>query len=523
MKFHNKLARMGGLIAVLSCLFGLSPAASVAQENGTVTGSVVDEASNRPLRGAVVELLGTRLSARTDFFGRFILSATPDTYPGVAIFRPGVDFPFLIEAELGISPGQEQDLGELPVPEPPAREPADSGPEQAPNPADGGNPQESPQQAEPIPWVGIQMKDWSMAEGRPGGPEEKTVILVDRVLASSPAKKAGLQELDVIVSVNGKPVGKMAEFQGLVKSTSPGETIDLMVLRGGGVENISIQVETISPSAFEALQDSLQPAAPGPDQQPQTDLPQGGPSGQGQGTQSQGSPPGPSGPKTFYGSGGDPNNPPPPNQGGGPNGPPPGGSYPNSPPPGGNYPGGQPPQGPGNGQPPQGSGNNQQRQGPQIHPLIQEARDLTAEGRYQQADEAYKAYSAQFPNDGPAIAEHAMMVFYNIQNARGMALMAQAVKKPGLPIFEKTRLRLIIAERRLQSGNLATAKQMLIEAKREDPANPIVNDLLYQIHLIELEMAARARGGGPVPIGVDPLQAELMHQLNDAIADMLDD
>lgn len=530
--------------AVLIILAGLTliqPSAQ-AQPTGTVTGLVVDEGSSRPLRGAVVELLGTPVSVRTDFFGRFILSATPDTYPGLAIFPPGVNFPFLIEADLGISPGQEQDLGEIAVPEPPANgsppegQPLGGPNQQGPPPGPGGGNPAGPSSppngpgADMIPWVGIQMKDWSMAEGRAGNPDEKTVILVDRVLASSPAERAGLKELDVIVSVNGQPVGKMEEFQKLVQATAPGDSIDLMVLRGGGVENLSIQVETISSSVFQSLLDALNSSNNNQGQAPQAGAPQGG--GQGQAPPQQGPPfPGPagqSGPKTFYGGGGNPGNQPP--QG-------PAGFPGNQPPPGqggfnGN-PNNQPPQGPGNfpgnpnNQPPQGpgQGNPQQPQGPQVHPLIQEARDLSAQGRFQAADEAYKAYTAQFPNDGPAIAEHAMMVFYEIQNARGMALMAQAVKKPGLPLFEKTRLRLIIAERRLQSGNLPTAKQMLIEAKREDPGNPIVNDLLYQIHLIEAEIAAQARGGGPgaVPVGPDPLQQELMNQLNKAIADMLDD
>ncbi len=130
----------------------------------------------------------------------------------------------------------------------------------------------------------------------------------------------------------------------------------------------------------------------------------------------------------------------------------------------------------------------------QSPPLLEEARRQTSRGNFPAADRAYEEYLASNPQDGLVWAEYAEMVFHNIQNARGMQLMAQAVKKPGLPPIEKTRLRLIIAQRRLESGSLATAQQMLIEAKREDPFNPVIDDLLQTIEFIILQASGQVPG-----------------------------
>ncbi|MCB9767640.1 MAG: PDZ domain-containing protein [Candidatus Omnitrophica bacterium] len=143
------------------------------------------------------------------------------------------------------------------------------------------------------------------------------------------------------------------------------------------------------------------------------------------------------------------------------------------------------------------------------HPLLREARRQADRGNFLGADRAYDEYLRSNPPDGLVWAEYAEMVYHNIQQARGMQLMAQAVKKPGLPPQEKTRLRLIIAQRRLESGNLVTAQQMLIEAKREDPFNPIIDDLLQTIEIIVLQSSGKVPGPPQaVPLNQPGGQAE---------------
>jgi serine protease Do len=51
----------------------------------------------------------------------------------------------------------------------------------------------------------------------------------------SPAKRAGMQEGDVIVAVDGQPIESMAQLQQRVGFKKPGETVQVTVVRQGGV------------------------------------------------------------------------------------------------------------------------------------------------------------------------------------------------------------------------------------------------------------------------------------------------
>lgn len=64
-------------------------------------------------------------------------------------------------------------------------------------------------------------------------PDYKTGLLVNRLTPASPLAKAGLQESDLIVALNGEPVGKVREFQDEIDATGPGTPIKLLVYRDG--------------------------------------------------------------------------------------------------------------------------------------------------------------------------------------------------------------------------------------------------------------------------------------------------
>jgi S1-C subfamily serine protease len=57
--------------------------------------------------------------------------------------------------------------------------------------------------------------------------------LIDRVVAGSPAEKAGLQASDVIVGWNGQRIDRIQQVMKLVMDTPPGRIVQLDVLRNG--------------------------------------------------------------------------------------------------------------------------------------------------------------------------------------------------------------------------------------------------------------------------------------------------
>jgi serine protease Do len=90
-------------------------------------------------------------------------------------------------------------------------------------------------------WLGIGMKpvDENIAERynleRPRG------ILVEQVMDDSPAQKAGIKVLDVILKVDGKEVDQSNQVQNYIILKNPGDVVTLSVLRDG--KTIAIPVK----------------------------------------------------------------------------------------------------------------------------------------------------------------------------------------------------------------------------------------------------------------------------------------
>jgi peroxiredoxin len=73
-------------------------------------------------------------------------------------------------------------------------------------------------------WLGVELAARSQTEAG---------VLVRDVLPGSPAERAGLSSGDVIVSVDGKNVGRPSDVVRLVSSRQAGDRLSLAVMRGG--------------------------------------------------------------------------------------------------------------------------------------------------------------------------------------------------------------------------------------------------------------------------------------------------
>ena len=67
--------------------------------------------------------------------------------------------------------------------------------------------------------------------------------VVNDLIASGPAEKAGVQPGDVIVGVNGKPVKDSKALQALIASLQPGKEVELDVVREGKNQSLKVQLE----------------------------------------------------------------------------------------------------------------------------------------------------------------------------------------------------------------------------------------------------------------------------------------
>jgi serine protease Do len=90
--------------------------------------------------------------------------------------------------------------------------------------------------------LGIQVRDASADDAAYVGMKDiRGVLVEDFGDASSPAKKAGVQPGDVIVSVDGKPVDYVAQLQEAIAFRNAGDVVTLDVARKGG-QHASIRV-----------------------------------------------------------------------------------------------------------------------------------------------------------------------------------------------------------------------------------------------------------------------------------------
>ena len=70
--------------------------------------------------------------------------------------------------------------------------------------------------------------------------------LINEVVEESPAEKAGLRAGDVIVKMDGEPVGDVDEIREAIQDKEEGETIAVTVLRDGTESSFDVEVEESS-------------------------------------------------------------------------------------------------------------------------------------------------------------------------------------------------------------------------------------------------------------------------------------
>ena len=88
-------------------------------------------------------------------------------------------------------------------------------------------------------YLGIVPQDVTPAIAKAFGVKEFTGALVGSVSADSPAQKAGLQNGDIILELDGKPVADANELRMSISMMAPGTAVNLKVLRSGADRNLT--------------------------------------------------------------------------------------------------------------------------------------------------------------------------------------------------------------------------------------------------------------------------------------------
>lgn len=91
-------------------------------------------------------------------------------------------------------------------------------------------------------FIGIQLQELNKTLAQGLGLEIEQGIVVEKVLENYPAEQAGIEQRDVIIEFNGKPVRDDAEFRLMVGETKIGEEVPIVVWRNGKKKELNIKI-----------------------------------------------------------------------------------------------------------------------------------------------------------------------------------------------------------------------------------------------------------------------------------------
>ena len=86
--------------------------------------------------------------------------------------------------------------------------------------------------------------------------------VVSSIIEGSAAEKAGIEDGDVILSFNRKPIRRSDDLVGMVTATRPGVTVPLQVVRAGTERTLNITVDELDYNAENQSQRREHPVEP---------------------------------------------------------------------------------------------------------------------------------------------------------------------------------------------------------------------------------------------------------------------
>lgn len=91
-------------------------------------------------------------------------------------------------------------------------------------------------------YLGVTLQDISPSMARALQLEDDNGILVNEVIEDSPADEAGLEDGDVILEYDGKPIDSNKALTRAVRDSRPGDLVEVVVLREGRRRTLDVEV-----------------------------------------------------------------------------------------------------------------------------------------------------------------------------------------------------------------------------------------------------------------------------------------
>jgi serine protease Do len=91
-------------------------------------------------------------------------------------------------------------------------------------------------------WLGVTIQDLPEDLAEYWNIKERKGALVINVIEGDPADQAGIKPKDIILEVNGNPIGDSRELTNFVKDIKVGDQADVKILRGGKTITLTVKV-----------------------------------------------------------------------------------------------------------------------------------------------------------------------------------------------------------------------------------------------------------------------------------------
>jgi serine protease Do len=91
-------------------------------------------------------------------------------------------------------------------------------------------------------WIGVSVQAITPEIAQSLGLKETSGALIGDVLSGGPADAAGLQQGDVIIAFDGKPIRKMSDLPRIVAETPIGETVAVTIIRNNDEMSLQIKI-----------------------------------------------------------------------------------------------------------------------------------------------------------------------------------------------------------------------------------------------------------------------------------------
>jgi serine protease DegQ len=91
-------------------------------------------------------------------------------------------------------------------------------------------------------WIGVEPQDITPELAESFGLATKSGAIIAGILKNGPADKAGMKPGDILVAIGGNPVSDTTAMLNLIAQLTPGERVDMKVLRKGREETLNVTI-----------------------------------------------------------------------------------------------------------------------------------------------------------------------------------------------------------------------------------------------------------------------------------------